>query len=208
MPICPVCGNDYERTLCEFCMREKRWTVQPTLNKFPPRVRESLEDIEISTSAKHLDLIQKGDGVFFTGPAGTGKTTMAANLVLETMHERYIHRVGPKDFEFYTATQILFELRQCYDCPTKNEKELIDLLCDVDLLVIDDLGVEKSSDWVLQVFHMIIDHRYSYKKATIITSNKTLDELSDKWEDDRIVSRICGMCDICTLSGTDKRSLI
>ena len=52
------------------------------------------------------------------------------------------------------------------------------------------------SDWAYQTLYSLINHRYDWLKTTIITSNYTLDELQDNWQDDRITSRIKRMCEL------------
>ena len=60
----------------------------------------------------------------------------------------------------------------------KNEdKKIFDRMKDVELLIIDDLGVEKLSDWLSDQFYQIIDHRWQNHKPMIITSNQSLDDL-------------------------------
>ena len=72
------------------------------------------------------------------------------------------------------------------------------------LLILDDLGAEKTTDWALQSLYIIINKRLSEELQTIITSNLSLDELRDKIGD-RIASRIAGMCKIVKLTGRDRR---
>jgi DNA replication protein DnaC len=64
----------------------------------------------------------------------------------------------------------------------------------VDLLILDDLGVDKPSDWVLNVLYNIINYRYENLKKTIITSNFSLDEIAEAFNDNRITRRIERMC--------------
>jgi DNA replication protein DnaC len=72
------------------------------------------------------------------------------------------------------------------------------------LLVLDDLGVEKTTDWALQTLYVILNNRYTNYRQTIITSNLTLEEIGNKLGD-RIASRIAGMCSIIQMKGKDKR---
>ncbi len=74
----------------------------------------------------------------------------------------------------------------------ESEKDLLDRYAQTPLLVLDDLGAEKISDWSRQTFYLLIDRRYREIKQTIITSNLTHDQLAGQL-DDRIASRICEM---------------
>ena len=72
------------------------------------------------------------------------------------------------------------------------------------LLILDDLGVEKTTEWALQALYVVVNRRYLDGRQTIITSNLTLDEVREKLGD-RIASRIVGMCHPVRLTGRDRR---
>src|SRR3712207_8982740 len=83
--------------------------------------------------------------------------------------------------------------------------ELLDQLTSVDLLHLDDLGAENSSDWVLEQLYSIVNQRYEDEKSLVITTNLDPDELG-KQIGDRTVSRIIEICgDFIPLSGHDRR---
>jgi DNA replication protein DnaC len=71
-------------------------------------------------------------------------------------------------------------------------------------LILDDLGTEKVSDWVLQSMYQIINARYVQMRQTVITSNHSLEELRSRIGD-RIPSRIAEMCEVFELRGKDRR---
>lgn len=128
-----------------------------------------------------------GTGLYlFSDAKGSGKTRMAASIANELMHN---HDTAVK---FSTGTRILNEIRRTYDRETDmTESRLLDALAAVDVLIIDDFGAEKVTDWVRDKFYEIINGRYVGKKVTIFTSNQNLDTLQ---YDDRITSRIKEMC--------------
>jgi DNA replication protein DnaC len=70
------------------------------------------------------------------------------------------------------------------------------------ILVLDDLGAEKMSEWTFSALYRVISHRYDYFLPTIVTSNLTLDAI-DQWEP-RIASRLAGLT-VISLTGTDRR---
>ena len=74
----------------------------------------------------------------------------------------------------------------------------------VGLLVLDDLGAEKTSDWSRQVFYLLLDRRYREMKQTIITTNLSLEQIAETF-DDRVASRLCEMGVTIELKGKDKR---
>ena len=70
--------------------------------------------------------------------------------------------------------------------------------------MLDDLGVDKTSEGSLQTLYTIIDRKYREEKQTLITSNLTLDEIAEE-VGDRIASRIAGMCKVVEIKGKDRR---
>jgi DNA replication protein DnaC len=84
---------------------------------------------------------------------------------------------------------------------------------DADLLVLDDLGAEKTSEWVDETLNLIVNSRYSEKRTTIFTSN--YDDNPDNTDPDsllfrigfRMRSRLHEMCEFMYLDGADYREL-
>ncbi|EKD46442.1 MAG: hypothetical protein ACD_67C00234G0001, partial [uncultured bacterium] len=74
----------------------------------------------------------------------------------------------------------------------------------VHLLVFDDIGAEKSSDWVQETLFVLINHRYEQMLSTILTTNCTLDELATR-VGKRITSRLIEMCRCIRMDGEDWR---
>lgn len=78
-----------------------------------------------------------------------------------------------------------------------NARKNLDFIKDVELLVLDDIGVEKHTDFIQETVYDTINHRYEHLKQTIITSNFDLKEIGEKYHA-RIASRIAGMCEVAT----------
>ena len=85
-----------------------------------------------------------------------------------------------------------------------SEENIINFYGSKELLVIDDVGAEKVSDWSRQMFYTLIDRRYREMSQTIITSNLDLDKLAEII-DERISSRIIEMGKVIKLGGKDWR---
>ena len=135
--------------------------------------------------------------IFLSGDCGTGKTHLAVALLLTVWERR---NVGYTPI-FLPSVEFFLELKKSF--AREGEMSVLDKYSD-SILVIDDVGAEKISDWSRQVFYTLIDRRYRNKKQTIITSNLSLDEFAGKF-DDRIVSRLCENGRAITLTGKDQR---
>jgi len=149
---------------------------------------------------------------FITGPAGSGKSWIAAAMVRKALLEH-------KRVRFIPVTKLLRCLRDSFsgnnhhsswlyddvdDILDGTDTEIINKLLGLNLLILDDLGAEKTTDFAKQAIYEIIDGRYQAMKDTIITSNLSLQEISARF-DDRIASRIAGMGKILKLTGKDRR---
>jgi len=145
-------------------------------------------------------------GYFITGAVGSGKTTLACRMLLHVAEQRYLAKQTILDaVGFWSVPSLLQDIRSCYWEHSKNlEGPLLSALIETPYIVLDDLGVEKTTEWVLQTLYLIISARYDSAKVTIITSNLSLDKLAEKLGD-RIASRIAGMSEIITLTETDHR---
>jgi DNA replication protein DnaC len=150
-------------------------------------------------------------GLFLTGSRGLGKTHLAVALMREMIFTTQpVYRGGDYkiDFQrmplFVSVPELLLEIRDTFNGSGASEKAVIDKYSWVDVLVLDDLGAEKTSDWVLQTLYTTMDRRYREELRTIITSNLSIEEIEEKF-DDRVASRVAGMCRVCTIKGRDRR---
>ena len=133
------------------------------------------------------DAKRKGMGLYICSETkGSGKTRMAASIANELM-EKHDTQV-----KFSTSMRILTEIRRSYDPGiAMTESQLLSALSTTEVLIIDDFGTERVTDWVKDKFYEIINNRYVDKKVTIFTSNKPIEDLK---YDDRITNRIKEMC--------------
>jgi DNA replication protein DnaC len=130
------------------------------------------------------NITEMGKGLYlYSMEKGSGKTRMAVSIANDIINT---HMVSAK---FISAISILHEIKSTWNSKdsTYTEKELLDSIKKIPVLVIDDIGVEKTSPWVDEQFYGIIDARLISKKITIFTSNKKIEELC---LDERVKSRI------------------
>lgn len=134
-------------------------------------------------------------GYLFWGPVGTGKSYLAdciANALLEK-------EVTVKMTNFNTILNDLFA--------AEDKTEYIRSLNGYELLIIDDLGVERSSEYALENIFSVIDWRYRSGKPLIITTNLPLAQLKQetKIEKKRIYDRILERCIPVKIDGVSRR---
>jgi DNA replication protein DnaC len=131
--------------------------------------------------------LAEGRGIWFTGGVGTGKTTLAM-LVSKAAMEAH-HTVA-----IYSLPRLLGMLRDTYDDGSEYSlTDLVDRLCSVELLHIDDVGAEQTSPWVLEQLYTIVNTRYEDGRAMVLTTNLDGEEL-ERQIGPRTVSRIYEMC--------------
>lgn len=125
---------------------------------------------------------ENGVGLYiYSKTKGSGKTRMAASMANQFLADG--HRV-----KFATSSEIIEQIKKTWDQDSKiSERDLLSDLKDVEILIIDDFGAERNSDWINDKFYQIVNYRYINKLVTIYTSNYTENEIQ---YNERISSRI------------------
>jgi DNA replication protein DnaC len=155
---------------------------------------------EVRTYVRNIDeRLDEGRGIWFVGGVGTGKTTLAMLISKAAMEAQ-------RTVAIYSLPRLLALLRDTYDDDAQfSLNELIDRLCSVDLLHIDDVGAEQSSAWVLEQLYTIVNTRYEDGRSMLLTTNLDRKELEDQIGP-RTVSRIYEICgDPLPMWGDDHR---
>jgi len=142
--------------------------------------------------------IDAGRGLWIQGDVGTGKTTLAM-LVSKTALD------AGRSVAIYSLPRLLSVLRESMDS-TGGLLGFMDRLTAVDLLHIDDLGAENTTDWVLEQLYSIVNARYEAERAIVATTNLMPEQLSERLGP-RTVSRFVQICgDLIPLYGEDDRT--
>jgi DNA replication protein DnaC len=146
-------------------------------------------------------------GLLFHGGPGRGKTHLAVATL-----KRVVRRTGAHGL-FYTTPELLTLIRSTYNSLTRStEADVIRPVMEAELLVLDDLGAERPTDWVEETMNLIVNTRYNYRRATIFTSNYPLEAPAGSHVDElkervgfRLFSRLHEMCEFLPLEGVDYR---
>ena len=145
-------------------------------------------------------------GLFFEGQPGVGKTHLAVAIL-----KRVVEGTAARGL-FYDTRDLLRVIRSTYDPSIRTtELEVLRPVMTADLLVLDDLGAEKTSEWVEETMNLIVNTRYSERRLTIFTSNYP--DIPDDTEPnsllfrigDRMRSRLHEMCEFVVLDAADYR---
>jgi DNA replication protein DnaC len=142
--------------------------------------------------------LEAGRGLLIMGSVGTGKTTLAMLV------SRHALEAG-RSVAIYSVPRLLAEIRTTYDeASERSYGDLLERLTAVDLLHLDDLGAERTSEWVLEQLYSIINARYEDGRSVVVTTNVPLDALREQIGA-RTVSRLAEMCEDLQLFGDDRR---
>ena len=143
--------------------------------------------------------IDTGQGLWFFGDVGTGKTSLAM-LVSKTAIE------AGRSVAVYSVPRLLAEIKETYDRDSGDSyMQLFRRLCAVDLLHLDDLGAERSTEWVLEQLYSIVNERWQNQRSIVVTTNLGLDALREQLGS-RTVSRLSETCgDPIPIMGPDLR---
>ena len=184
-----------------------------------PGAHSSLGEAHYTASnfAKKCD--PRGDkGLLIIGKIGTGKTHLAVGIMKELILNRGVACL------FYDYRELLKEIQNSYNSTVQTtELDVLRPVFETDVLVLDELGAVKPSDWVWDTVSLILNTRYNENRTTIITTNfedqpaagvpsslspartaVRAETLGDRIGE-RMRSRLHEMCRIITLDGADFR---
>lgn len=176
-------------------------------NTFDPRSNES-QKRALRIARDFTNTFPAVDqGLLFSGTVGVGKTHLAVSII-KGLTERGFPCL------FYEFGSLLKEIQDSYNPHTRtSELGVLNPVLLAEVLVLDELGASKPTDWVLDTVAHIINARYNDRRLTIFTTNypdERADEAKETLEDRigvRVRSRIFEMCRTVRLEGPDFRRI-
>jgi DNA replication protein DnaC len=167
---------------------------------------ESLERAVVQTRRVADAFPDVSKGLFLEGQPGVGKTHLAVAVLKQA-----IQTTGARGL-FYDTRDLLRLIRSTYDPATRTtELDILRPVMKAELLVLDDLGAEKTSEWVDETMNLIVNTRYNERRLTLFTSNYP--DIPDDTEPNSLIyrigarmrSRLHEMCDFVVLDAADYR---
>lgn len=146
-------------------------------------------------------------GLLFHGENGVGKTHLAVALMKEAIRRKGARAV------FFETRDLLKAVRETYNNQVEEtELDVLRPVLEADLLVLDDIGAEKKSEWVEETLGLIVNTRYSERRITVFTTNLRDSENTEPNSVAlqlglRIRSRLKEMCEWVEIAGPDTREL-
>jgi DNA replication protein DnaC len=142
---------------------------------------------------------------FITGKAGVGKTYMAKQLLFEakseyeTIKSKYHPLVAKEElYKKYSIPELIMEARI-----PKRALELIKEATFAEVIILDDLGMNKNSNYNPDIVYIILNKRLEKGKTTIVTSNLSITRIGEEI-DDRLASRLASF-EVVEIEGKDRR---
>jgi DNA replication protein DnaC len=206
-------GGDDVVAACRIPPRYEHCTLESFEPGSPSLLAAHEKAVAFCEGYPHLDA-DEGLGLLFTGDNGVGKTHLAVAVLREL-----VTRKGARG-RFWDFHALIREIKSSYDPETKTtELMVLQPVVEADVLVLDDLGAWKMTDWMNDTLFFVLNGRYMAKRPTVITTNYqdvTREEVlaADPLRrreflveriGQRLRSRLMEMCLVVRIQGSDHR---
>ena len=234
--VCPICGGSgwkiiesakekrAVRCTCASHSRSERLLAQAHI---PPRYSEcdlanySAENSQRGVASAKIAAAKfieqypvDKTGLLLIGPSGVGKTHLSVAILRQLIVSKGIPCL------FCDYRELLKQIQNSYNPSVQvTELELLQPVFSTEVLVLDDLGAVKPTEWVWDTVSVILNTRYNENRTTIITSNfqdgpaagftgprgAAREETLGDRIGERMRSRLCEMCRVINLNAPDYR---
>lgn len=213
LPCTPQCEEVAERKEWEREVRQKKIEGLMRRSGMPRRLAAATfenYDSAFSPAAKRAESAalryinlwphnrDEGRGLYLCGGVGTGKTHVAAALARTLVEYHHVPTL------FVTVPELLDHMRPGIREAADERDEWATAAMNADLLILDDVGTEKGSEWVRERLFVLVNHRYREQLPTIYTSNIGPRDLSGQLGE-RVASRLVETCEFVLVDGPDYR---
>ena len=202
---CPICedrGYKADGTLCACYQQERMQEILARSGMSAAMQQYQFENFEIAGFDNPQDVQKKvnwcknfadqivqgncRDSLFLRGDVGRGKTHLSSAIANRVL-------AGGKTVIYKRAADLFDMIRQYkYEEGSQRWNEVLEQLVNCDLLVIDDLGAERATDFVVEQLVLLLEERNYRNKPWVINSNLTLNQIQSNYNtrvSDRIMER-------------------
>lgn len=202
---CPVCAAEKQRQRAEedererIAAAERRHRAMIDAAAIPARfVGRGFDNFRADTDGKRhaltvarefaedfAEVSRKGQGLVFSGMPGTGKSHLAAAI---------LQALFPRDVRYVTCLDLIRAIRETWRKESeKSERQVLQYLERLDLLVIDEMGVQYGTDGEQTILFDVLDRRYREVRPTILLTNQDRDGFRG-YVGDRVFDRLAETC--------------
>lgn len=158
---------------------------------------------------------KKPKGLVIVGPVGSGKTFLAAAIIHDVIMSMPVSRenqirglrgiaIGTPDAMFYSTVELYNDMRHEQSKYADDAVDVINAVKRKPLIVLDDIGAEKPSEWTRERLYEIVDYRYRNELPTIVTSN-IFGETLKEFLSERIHDRLKADCNMAIIETESQR---
>lgn len=215
-PICKCEADEDDRRKREMEIRERKSEIEgrySSLKSSPKYRRCSLANFDVSPDNREAYQAAQGfvtawpnsRDLLIYGKPGNGKSHLAAAIGNALASDDVI-------VVFATFVDLLEAIKSTYNGGYGSEADILSAICRADLLILDDLGVERPSEYTLDILFRITERRGKHFRRTVCTSNYSPTELATRYgkavgvvEAQRVIGRIIEGAMVVKNGGKDRR---
>ena len=220
---CSKCGEEREgreqerERIAKEQLELARYREMIALARIPPKWKETAFDnsnpelnpraFKVAKRYAEKFNTQSPSLIFYSSGNGMGKTHLVACIANYVLHEKKVSVL------FKKARDLMLDIRRTFsDRADMTEADILDRVLSVQLLVLDDVGVDPTSQWLQATYWTVFDRRLEWQLPVVITTNKPLEapagevSLGDRIGDGA-VSRLIELCqgNVIDMTGPDLR---